>query len=109
MRFKVPVTAVGLCLMPLGMLAAAAGAPQQAASQQATRQPATPQPATPQPATYNASPADTVPTSAATTDGVGSDAAARHAKRTACLKEAKAKRLVGADKNSFIKDCIATR
>jgi hypothetical protein len=34
------------------------------------------------------------------------DAAARHAKRTACLKEAKAKKLLGAAKTSFIKTCI---
>ena len=36
-----------------------------------------------------------------------SDAAAKHAKRTACLKDAKAKKLVGADKTSFLKTCIA--
>lgn len=84
MRSKVPAIAVGLCLMPLGMVAAAAAGPQ----------PATSQPAAPQPAAYNSGPADT-------------DAAIRHAKRTACLKEAKAKKLVGADKNSFIKDCMA--
>jgi psiF repeat len=35
------------------------------------------------------------------------DAAAKHAKRTACLKEAKTKKLVGADKTSFLKSCIA--
>jgi hypothetical protein len=35
------------------------------------------------------------------------DAAAKHAKRTACLKDAKAKKLVGADKTSFLKSCIA--
>jgi hypothetical protein len=33
-------------------------------------------------------------------------AAAKHAKRTACLKEAKAKKLVGADKSAFLKDCM---
>jgi hypothetical protein len=33
-------------------------------------------------------------------------AAAKHAKRTACLKEAKAKKLVGAQKASYIKDCM---
>jgi hypothetical protein len=37
----------------------------------------------------------------------GSDAAARHAKRTACLKEAKAKKLLGPDKTAYIKSCIA--
>jgi hypothetical protein len=36
-----------------------------------------------------------------------SDAAAKHAKRTACLKDAKTKKLVGADKTSFLKNCIA--
>jgi hypothetical protein len=34
------------------------------------------------------------------------DAAAKHAKRTACLKEAKAKKLVGAEKTAFLKTCI---
>jgi psiF repeat len=36
-----------------------------------------------------------------------SDAAAKHAKRTACLKDAKAKKLLGADKTAFLKSCIA--
>jgi hypothetical protein len=36
-----------------------------------------------------------------------SDAAARHAKRTGCLKQAKAKKLVGAAKASFVKSCLA--
>lgn len=36
------------------------------------------------------------------------DAAAKHAKRTACLKAVKAKKLVGADKASFLKNCIAS-
>jgi len=35
------------------------------------------------------------------------DAAAKHAKRTACLKEAKTQKLVGTAKTSFIKNCIA--
>jgi hypothetical protein len=33
--------------------------------------------------------------------------AVRHAKRTACLKDAKAKKLVGADRSVFVKECIA--
>jgi hypothetical protein len=33
-------------------------------------------------------------------------AAAKHAKRTACLKQAKDKKLVGADKSAFLKDCM---
>jgi hypothetical protein len=36
-----------------------------------------------------------------------SDAAARHAKRTICLKQAKDKKLVGAAKTAFIKTCLA--
>jgi hypothetical protein len=35
------------------------------------------------------------------------DAAAKHAKRTACLKDAKVRKLVGADKTAFLKSCIA--
>ncbi len=35
-------------------------------------------------------------------------AAALHAKRTECLKRAKLKKLVGAQKTSYIKDCLAT-
>ena len=35
------------------------------------------------------------------------DAAAKHAKRTACLKDAKSKKLVGAEKNAFVKNCTA--
>jgi hypothetical protein len=35
-----------------------------------------------------------------------SDAAEKHAKRTACLKEAKTRKLVGAQRNAFVKDCI---
>jgi hypothetical protein len=34
------------------------------------------------------------------------DAAAKHAQRTACLKETKARKLVGAEKTAFLKSCI---
>ncbi len=34
------------------------------------------------------------------------DAAAKHAKRTACLKDAKARKLVGAAKTTFLKHCL---
>ena len=43
------------------------------------------------------------PASAAAPAG---DAAAKHAKRTKCLRDAKAKKLVGADKTAFLKSCI---
>jgi hypothetical protein len=32
--------------------------------------------------------------------------AAKHAKRTACLGQARARKLVGAQKTAFLKDCI---
>jgi hypothetical protein len=51
------------------------------------------------PAAANSAPAAPAPLSG--------DAAAKHAKRTACLKSAKAKKLVGAEKTSFLKTCIA--
>jgi hypothetical protein len=47
------------------------------------------------------------PAPAPTSDGTAGDAAAKHAKRTACLKQAKAKKLVGADKKAFVKECLA--
>lgn len=37
---------------------------------------------------------------------VAGDAAARHVKRTACLKEARTKKLIGAEKTAFLKNCI---
>jgi hypothetical protein len=58
------------------------------AAQQATSQ-------TPAPAT--ATPASTA---------AAADAAVKHAKRTACLKETKARKLLGAEKTAFLKDCI---
>jgi hypothetical protein len=45
-----------------------------------------------------------IPASGTMSDG---DAAAKHAKRTACLKEAKARKLVGEKKTAFVKDCVA--
>src|ERR1700749_98830 len=49
-----------------------------------------------------ASPTDLTPSATQ----VANDDAAKHAKRTACLKNAKAKKLVGADKTAFIKNCM---
>ena len=40
--------------------------------------------------------------------GNQSDAAEKHARRTACLKQAKSKKLVGAQKTAFVKDCMST-
>ena len=52
--------------------------------------------------------AATQPPAAATGTSADNDAAAKHAKRTACLKEARAKKLVGAQKTAYIKDCTAS-
>lgn len=35
------------------------------------------------------------------------DPAVRHARRTACLREAKTRRLVGVQKSAFLKECFA--
>jgi len=48
------------------------------------------------------------PTSPPAATPPSGDAAAKHAKRTACLKDAKAKKLVGAEKTAFLRNCIAT-
>jgi hypothetical protein len=57
-----------------------------------------------QPATSQTSPPSTAqsPSSAP----VNGDAAAKHVKRTACLRETRAKKLVGAEKTAFLKSCI---
>jgi hypothetical protein len=51
-------------------------------------------------------PAPTPPTPAAATSNADNEAAARHAKRTACINQARAKKLVGAQKSAYIKGCI---
>ena len=90
MRLSLPAIALSVCVSPFGVAAAApSGNVAKATSPKAV-------------------PAAAVPP-AAPADVPASDAAARHAKRTACLKQAKAKKLVGAQKNSFIKDCVAAR
>jgi 2-oxoglutarate dehydrogenase E1 component len=67
-----------------------------------TSAPAAPAPTAP---TAPAAPAAAaIPAAGTSTDG---DAAAKHAKRTACLKDAKAQKLVGAKKTAFVKDCVA--
>jgi hypothetical protein len=37
---------------------------------------------------------------------IDNDAPARHIKRTACLKDAKTKKLVGAQRTAYVKDCV---
>ena len=46
---------------------------------------------------------------AATDTTAGAEAAARHAKRMACLKQAKTKKLLGTDRNSYVKACVTAR
>lgn len=43
----------------------------------------------------------------ATTAAPGNADAVKHAKRTACLKDAKTRKVLGADRSVFLKDCIA--
>ncbi len=45
--------------------------------------------------------------SAAPATAAENDAAARHAKRTACVKKARAKKLLGDEKTTFIKECTS--
>jgi hypothetical protein len=54
-----------------------------------------------------ATPPAAMPVDAPAAPAPSGDAAAKHAKRTACLKDAKAKKLVGAEKTAFLKNCIA--
>jgi len=37
---------------------------------------------------------------------VANDAAARHAQRTSCLKEARSRKLIGTERTAFLKHCI---
>jgi hypothetical protein len=50
-------------------------------------------------------PVAATPTNASAADN---EAAARHAKRTGCITQARAKKLVGAQKTTYIKGCIGT-
>jgi hypothetical protein len=59
------------------------------------------------PATPPAPATPAVAASATASAAPSGDAAAKHAKRTACLKDAKTKKLVGSEKASFLKNCIA--
>ena len=58
------------------------------------------------PAAVPASPAGTPPVSAGSTSSADNEAAVRHARRTACINQARAKKLVGAQKTAYIKGCI---
>jgi hypothetical protein len=62
----------------------------------------------PAPAAAPPAPAAAAPVPATSSATTGSDAADRHAKRTACIKDAKTKKLHGPDKTAYIKNCAAT-
>ena len=103
---RLAFAASALCLSALG-LSLLTQADQPATTPPAATTPATPAAITP------ATPARTAGTAPAAAPGatapalVASDAAAaKHVKRTACLKEAKTKKLIGAEKTAFLKSCI---
>ena len=98
MRFSIVAAAACLCLLPLAR-GFSAMPPAQRADVPGAAAPGTTAPGT-------AAPGTAAPGTAGPAVPSG-DAAAKHAKRTACLKDAKAKKLVGADKTSFLKTCIA--
>jgi hypothetical protein len=99
MRLAFAASVLSLGALGLGILALAdQPAAPQAPAPAATAAAPTAAPPTP------TRPASTAPASASAT--VPGDAAARHVKRRACLKEAKTKKLIGAEKTAFLKDCI---
>jgi hypothetical protein len=59
------------------------------------------------PAATPAAPGPAPPAAQTAPADTGSDAAERHAKRTACIQDAKAKKLHGPDKTAYIKNCIS--
>ena len=62
---------------------------------------------TPAPASSPSTPASRP--APAPASSIDNDAPARHARRTACLKTAKSKKLVGAQRNAYVKDCVGAR
>jgi hypothetical protein len=102
MRALLPAATV--CLLLSSLTGGFAGALADPSGDPVTGAPPTPTPTSVTPAP--AAPAASTPV-AANTAGADSDAAAKHAKRTACLKDAKTKKLLGAQKTAYVKDCVA--
>ncbi len=103
---RLAFAASALCLSALGLsflTQAAQPLEPQAAGATATPASAT---ATHSGATATRTGATATAAVAPSTGPAASDAAARHVKRTACLKQAKTKKLLGAEKTAFLKSCI---
>jgi hypothetical protein len=62
-------------------------------------------PSAPAPAT-TPPPANKTATPPPAPNPVDNDAPARHARRTACLKDAKSKKLLGAQRTAYVKGCM---
>lgn len=101
---RVSVLATALCLSLLPLLAALAGRYAGAATTTTDARPNAAAPITP------IAPAAVAPAAVAPAAPLNDvpDAAAKHAKRTGCLKEARAKKLVGAARTAYVKSCIAS-
>jgi hypothetical protein len=99
MRCSTVAAAVGLSLLSMAD-GFAATPPALRVDVPGTAAPGATAPATSAPAAAKPAPAAAAPTG---------DAAAKHAKRTACLKDAKTNKLVGAEKAAFLKNCIAAQ
>src|SRR5579859_3620400 len=100
-RFSTVAAAVCLCLSPMAG-AFAATPPALRGDVPGAEAPGTVAPGA-------GAPAAARPASAPPAAAPSGDAAAKHAKRTVCLKDAKAKKLVGAEKTAFLKNCIAAQ
>jgi hypothetical protein len=102
MRLSVATVALSICLWPLAGAQLLAMSPSYAAAPPTAAAP-------PSAAAPSAPPSAAAPSAPPDGGGASADAAAAlHTKRTACLKQAKAKKLVGAQKTAFIKDCVAS-
>jgi hypothetical protein len=103
MRLGFAASGISLCVLGFAVqsamtrTSAQATAPAAAIPAAATPAAATPAATTPAATTVNPAPAGPA----------AGDAAAKHAKRTVCLQDAKTKKLVGAEKTAFLKDCLA--
>ena len=109
MRFSTVAAAVCLCLLPMAGAFSAPPAPRADAPGAAAPGATASGTAASGTAAGAGAPPAAKPASAPPSAPPSADAAAKHAKRTACLKDAKTKKLVGADKTAFLKSCIAAQ